>query len=545
MGKHPNSTAVGRCLLAAAIPALLAASAFAAAGPGVTYDRLVKAADEPQNWLHYSGTYDSQRHSRLDQINSTNVDQLELLWVRQLNTLSQLEMTPLVVDGIMYITLPDDVVMALDARTGQPFWTYTYPLPDALMLCCGKHNRGVAIHGDRLFLGTLDGHLVALDAKSGEVLWNVEVAEGLAGNSITGAPLVVKDMVLTGIAGGEYGIRGFIDAYDVTTGERRWRSYTIPGEGEPGNDTWEGDSWKTGGAPTWVTGSYDPELNLIYWGTGNPGPDWNGEVREGDNLYSDSMLALDADTGEMQWHFQFTPWDVHDWDACQVPVLADIDWNGKQRKVLLLAQRNAFFYALDRATGEFLRGTAFAKQTWAKRLDEFGRPIRVPGMLPTVEGNLVSPSVNGATNWWSPTFSPNTGLYYILSNDAADIYYLAEADYREGELFVGGYPQAPAAADTFTSAVRALDPVTGERVWQFEVQALSSSGLLSTAGNVVFGGSAGGSFYALDARSGDLLWRKSVGANVHSGPMTYSVNGKQHVTIAVGHSIFTFALAEQ
>ena len=512
-------------------------------GGGVTNDRLLNAADEPQNWLQYSGTYDAQRFSRLNQVTSENVDQLEVAWIRQLNTLSALETTPLVVDGIMYISMPDDIVMALDARTGQIFWTYAYPVPEALMLCCGKQSRGVAILGDTLFLGTLDAHLVALDTRDGEVLWDVAVANGLAGNSITGAPLVVKDMVLTGIAGGEYGIRGFIDAYDVETGERRWRTYTIPAEGEPGNDTWAGDSWKTGGSPTWVTGSYDPELDLVYWGTGNPGPDWNGEVRMGDNLYSDSMLALDADTGELEWHFQFTPWDVHDWDACQIPVLADIDWNGTERKVLLLAQRNGFFYALDRETGEFLRGTPFAKMDWAEeKLDPNGRPIRVPGKLPTPDGTLVSPSVNGAANWWSPTFSPDTGLYYQLSNDTASIFYIAEADYREGELFVGGYPQSPGPADTFGSAVRALDPVTGEKVWEFKVQAISSAGLLSTSGNLVFGGSRGGNFYALDARSGELLWRQSVGGNVHAGPMSYSVDGKQYVTVAAGHALFSFSL---
>ena len=531
----------------AAIGLILAAAGFAQAGNGsggVSFDRLVNAADEPHNWLQYSGTYDAQRHSRLDQITSDNVDDLRLAWVRQLNTLSAVEMTPLVVDGIMYISMPDDIVMAVDARTGQPFWTYTYPVPDALMLCCGKQSRGVSILGDTLYLGTLDAHLVALDTKTGEEIWNVEVAEGTAGNSITAAPLIVKDMVLTGVAGGEYGIRGFIDAYDAKTGELRWRRYTIPAEGEPGNDTWAGDSWKTGGSPTWVTGSYDPELDLVYWGTGNPGPDWNGEVRLGDNLFSDSMLALDADTGELKWHYQFTPWDVHDWDACQIPVLADIDWNGTQRKVLLLAQRNAFFYALDRETGEFLRGTPFAKMDWAERIDEDGRPIRVPGKLPTPDGNLVSPSVNGAANWWSPTFSPDTGLYYMLSNDSASIYYIAEADYREGELFVGGYPQSPAAADTFTSAVRALDPVTGELAWEFKVQPISSTGLLSTAGNLIFGGSAGGSFYALDAESGELKWRRSVGGNVHAGPISYAVDGKQYISIAAGHSLFTFALGE-
>ena len=512
---------------------------------GVTYEDLVRADETPQNWITYSGQYHSQRFSRLDQINHHNVDRLELKWVRQLHTLSAVETTPLVVDGVMYATMPNNVVLALDARTGRPFWTYEYPLPDILMLCCGKQSRGAAILGDRLFLGTLDAHLIALDIKTGALLWDTEVAEGLSGYSITNAPLVVKDMVVTGIAGGEYGIRGFVDAYDAATGERRWRTYTIPAPGEPGNDTWEGDSWKTGGAPTWVTGSYDPELELIYWGTGNPGPDWNGEAREGDNLYSDSMLALDADTGKLEWYFQFTPHDVHDWDTCQVPVLVDTEFGGRERKLLLLANRNGFFYALDRETGEFLRGTAFAKQTWAERLDDKGRPVRVPGMFPSPEGTLVYPSVNGAANWWSPSYSPATGLFYAMSYDGADTYYIAETEYREGELFVGGYPQRRVPQDTYTSAVRALDPETGERRWQFVVQPKSTSGLVSTAGNLVFGGTVAGNAFALDATTGKELWHASLGGNVRAGPVTYLVDGRQQVTVAAGHALFTFGLREE
>lgn len=524
----------------------VAAGVWAQAGEPspVTYDRLVHADDDPANWITYSGQYHAQRFSRLDQINADNANQLQLKWVRQLQTLSAVETTPLVVDGVMYVTMPDDVVLALDARTGLPFWTYHYPLPDQLMLCCGKQNRGAAILGDKLYLGTLDAHLIALDVKTGELLWDTEVARGLSGYSITAAPLVVKDMVLTGIAGGEYGIRGFVDAYDAETGERRWRTFTIPGEGEPGNDTWEGDSWRTGGAPTWVTGSYDPELELVYWGTGNPGPDWNGEVRRGDNLYSDSVLALDADTGNLEWHFQFTPHDVHDWDSCQVPVLVDTELGGRERKLLLLANRNGFFYALDRETGEFLRGTAFAKQTWAERLDESGRPVRLPDTFPSPEGTLVFPSVNGAANWWSPAYSPETDLFYTMSYDGADTYYIAEAKYREGELFVGGYPRRTVPQDRYVSAVRALDPDTGERKWEYRVQPKSTSGLLATAGNLVVGGTRAGNAFALDARTGKELWHVNIGGNVHAGPITFEVDGKQYLTIAAGHALFTFGLAE-
>jgi alcohol dehydrogenase (cytochrome c) len=369
----------------------------------VTYERIRDAESDPGNWLTYSGQYHSQRHSPLDQIRRSNADRLRVKWAYQLHTLNEVETSPLVVDGIMYLTRSPSDVIALDAKTGRPFWTYEHQLDPEVNFCCGEQNRGVAILGDRLYLGTLDAHLVALDSKTGFVKWDVDVADSKAGYSKTAAPLAVKDMIVSGIAGGEFGIRGFLDAYDAETGERVWRFQTIPGEGEPGNETWEGDSWKTGGSPTWMTGSFDPELNLIYWGTGNPGPDWNGEVREGDNLYSDSVVALDADTGELKWYFQFTPHDVHDWDACQIPVLFDAEYQGRPRKLMAWGNRNAFFYLLDRETGEFLLASEFAKQTWAERIDENGRPVRLPNTFPSPEGALVYPSVNGAANWWSPT----------------------------------------------------------------------------------------------------------------------------------------------
>ena len=510
----------------------------------VTYDRLLRAADEPQNWLTYSGQYSSQRFSRLDEINSSNAKNLELKWVRQFDTLSNVETTPIVVDGVMYVTTADNMVSALDAKTGLPFWTYQYPVPNRLTLCCLKQNRGVAILGDTLFMGTLDAHLVALDAKNGSVLWNVEVGDNLGGYSITAAPLIVKDMVIVGVAGGEYGIRGYLDAYDVDTGRRRWRRYTIPEPGEPGNETWEGDSWKTGGAPTWMTGSYDPELNLLYWGTGNPGPDWNGEVRKGDNLYSDCMLALDVDTGEIKWYFQFTPHDVHDWDACQVPVLVDTEFEGRERKLLLMGNRNAFFYVLDRETGEFLLAKNFAKQTWAEGIDKNGRPVRLPDTFPTEEGTVVYPAVQGAANWWSPTYSPQPGLFYLMAFDGATKYFIGAADYKAGELFVGSFPEMPAPDDSFVSAVRAIDPLTGDRKWEHVVHARSTSGILSTAGNLVFGGTVQGNFFALDASTGEDLWHRNFGGWIHAAPISYRVDGKQYVSIAAGHALFTVGLIE-
>ena len=511
-------------------------------GSPVTSERLLKASEEPENWLMYSGQYNSQRHSRLTAIDKSNVDQLEVKWVKQLETLADVETTPLVVDGVMYLTQSPSNVFALDASTGSQFWSYEHSLPEKLSLCCGRQNRGVAILGETLFLGTLDAKLIALDAKTGTVQWETQSADPNTGYSKTAAPLVIGDKVISGIAGGEYGIRGFLDAYDAETGELAWRFYTIPGEGEPHNDTWEDDSWKTGGAPTWITGAYDPELNLVYWGTGNPGPDWNGEAREGDNLYSDSVVALDADTGELRWHFQFTPHDVHDWDATQIPILIDIEFDGRPRKLMLFPNRNAFFYVLDRVTGEFLRGTPFAKQTWAERIDENGRPIRIPGMFPSEEGVLVYPSVNGAANWWSNTYSPRTELLYVVTYDGADTFFIGEDEYVPGEMFLGGAPERLVPQETYASMIRAIEPRTGDTRWEFPLQPKTQSGLLSTASDLVFGGSVDGYFYALDAVNGTELWRMNVGGNVKAAPISYMAGNVQYVTIAAGNSILTFGL---
>ena len=335
--------------------------------------------------------------------------------------------------------------------------------------------------------------------------------------------------------------------FDARTGRQLWRFHSVPRPGEFGHDTWEGDSWKVGGSPTWVTGSFDPQLNLIYWGVGNPGPDWNGEVRKGDNLYSDCVLAVDADSGEIKWHFQFTPHDVHDWDACQVPVLVDTDYQGVPRKLLLLGNRNAFYYVLDRESGEFLQARAFAKQTWAKEIDKTGRPTRIPGTSPSKEGTLVFPDISGAANWWSPTYSPETHLFYLMTFDGAATYYLGEdPGHRPGTPFTGGigtfHDFDEFLNPDYVSAVRALDPTTGNRVWEYRVQPKSMSGLVSTAGNLVFGGTAKGNFFALDARTGKELWRLDLGGRVHAAPMTFMVAGKQYVSIAAGSALFTFGL---
>ena len=525
--------------LAAQEPTLGASAPFFAP---VTWERLVHAEDEPHNWLMYSGTLDSKRFSRLDQIHNRNVAGLELKWAHHIPQLDRAETTPLVVDGIMFITESPSNVVAVDAATGRQFWRYDHELPDDLRICCGRNNRGVAILGETLYMSTLDAKLVAIDGRSGNLLWSAEVADYRAGYSKTAAPLIVKDKVVTGIAGGEFGIRGFLDAYDAETGHREWRTHTIPGPDHPDNQTWAGDSWRTGGSPTWITGSYDAELNLVYWGTGNPGPDYNGDIRGGDNLYADSVLALDGDTGEMKWYFQFTPHDVHDWDAIQIPVLADIDVDGAPRKAMLWANRNGFYYTLDRETGEFLVGKQFARQTWAEGLDENGRPIRRPGMLPSQEGTLVSPMAGGATNWWSPAYSPRTGLLYVNAFDGEANFFIRDEAYSEGDRFTGGGQQTPLPIENYTSAIRALDPSTGDLRWEFPITPRSRAGVLATAGDLVFSASVDGYFYALDAVTGEDLWHIALGGAVHASPMTYAVDGRQYVTMTVGNVVYTFGL---
>jgi alcohol dehydrogenase (cytochrome c) len=374
---------------------------------------------------------------------------------------------------------------------------------------------------------------------------------------LTVAPLVVKDKVIVGTAGGEYGIRGFLAAYDAKTGKEAWRFYTIAGPGEPGRETWGGDSWKTGGGSIWVTGSYDPESNLTYWGIGNAGPDWNGDTRPGDNLYTSSVVALDADTGKLKWHYQFSPHDEFDYDAVQVPVLADIRWQGAPRKVMMFANRNGFFYVLDRSTGQFLSGKPFVRVNWAEGFDKDGRPNRVPGMVPTSEGTLIYPGNQGGTNWYNPSYSQRTGLFYIPSwVNYSSVYVKRPQDFVEGRSFGGGGARntVPAGLRTATSnlrkeeegygAIRAIDPLTGERKWEYKMTDFTDAGILTTASDLLFSGGREGFFYALDARSGTLLWKFIVGGQVQSGPMTYSVGGRQYVAVAAGNSIFAFALRQ-
>jgi alcohol dehydrogenase (cytochrome c) len=508
----------------------------------VPYKRILDAHTEPGNWLTYSGNYQAHRFSPLKQITIQNVARLRPLWVYQIDGRGRFETSPVVVDGIMYVTEPPTRVAALDARTGRVLWSWQRPMrPSVKTLGFGPTNRGIAILDDTVYVGTLDCYLFALDAHSGAVRWSRQVADNNTGPAITAAPLAIDGKIIVGISGGEAGIRGFLDAYEAKTGKLAWRLWTIPGPGEPGHETWAGDSWKTGGGPTWVTGSYDPDLNLIYWGTGNPGPDWNGDVRPGDNLYTCSLLAIDAATGKLRWHFQFTPHDTHDWDATEIPVLLDATIQGRSRKVVAMANRNAFYYLLDRITGEFILGTEYARQTWAKGLDARGRPIVLPNTEPTVEGNLVWPSLQGATNWFSPSYSPVSKLFYVSVREMGAYYHKGEAEYKPGTFFAGGGERA-LSGDKAYGAIRALEVETGKIKWEFRLKSPPWAGVLSTAGGVVFGGSDEGNFYALDGATGKPLWDFQTGGPIAANPISFSIDGRQHVSIAAGRALFVFGL---
>ncbi len=529
-------------------------------GAQVSPERIVSAAGEPQNWLTYNGTYSSQRHSRLDQVTPQNVRNLELQWMLPNQVFGAWQSNPIVVDGTMYITQRPNDVLAVDAATGRVFWLFRHTPAQDARVCCGANNRGVAIHGDTLFMGTLDARLIAIDRINGQPLWNVPVGDVKLAYSITMAPLVVKDMVMVGVGGGEFGIRGYVAAYDVRTGRERWKTYTIPGPGEPGHDTWSGDDWQYGGAPVWITGSYDPELNLTYWGVGNPGPDWNPDQRPGDNLYSDSAIALDADTGQLKWYFQFTPNDGYDYDAVQVPVLADMEWQGTPRKLMFWANRNGFFYVLDRTNGQFLLGEPFVKVNWASGLDANGRPIPTP----QPEGMPTWPGNQGGTNWYPPSFSPRTGLFYVTAwENYATIYRKEEVEYEPGRTFLGGgfSVLAPAAGaptvgigrrtpvnnwtnEVGYAAVQAIEPSTGRARWKFQQFDVSDSGILTTASDLLFTGSREGYLHALDARTGELLWKVNLGGQIAMAPITYMVDGKQYVSAISGNTLVTFALRD-
>ena len=508
----------------------------------VPFERLVKSESEPHHWLSYSGNYFGHRFSPLNEINTRNVGNLKMIWQYQVQQSGLIETTPLVVDGVMYITEPPSTVSALDIGTGRRLWSWTPQLP-AVVKTIGfpRVNRGVAILDDMVYVATLDAHLVALDSKSGVVRWDVTVADNNLGFAFTLAPMAINNKIVVGVSGGEAGIRGFLDAYNAKTGEKKWRFWTIPGEGESGVETWGGDSWKTGAGATWLTGSYDPELNLIYWGIGNPGPDWNGDVRPGDNLFTCSVVALDGDTGEMKWYYQFTPHDVHDWDANQIPVLVDETFKGEERKLLIMANRNAFYYILDRVTGEFLQATPYAKQTWAERIDDGGRPVVLPDTEPTPEGTLVYPSLQGATNWFSPSYSPLERALFVSVREMGSYYFKSDVDFEPGEPFLGGGEQA-LSGDQAKGYVKAIDAMSGDIKWEFDLHSPPWSGVMSTAGGLVFGGSNEGNIYALSTETGNVLWDFQTGGAVRNNPMSFGYKGRQYIVMAAGGVIMTFGL---
>jgi alcohol dehydrogenase (cytochrome c) len=513
----------------------------------VPYSRILNAAKEPQNWFTYNGSYSSQRHSGLTQITPGNAKDLQLKWVFQSRTLDKMEVTPLVVDGVMYTVQGINDVVALEAATGKQIWMYRYRPDASARNCCGQLTRGLAILDDKLFLAALDTNIIAIDAKSGKELWKTQAADPKQKYSMTHAPLVIKDKVIAGVAGGEFGIRGFIAAWDAKTGKEAWKFYTVPGPGEPGNETWAGDSWQHGGAPIWITGSFDPDTNLTYWGTGNAGPDWDGAARLGDNLYSSSVIALDADTGKLKWHYQFSPHNEFDWDATQIPVLTDITYQGRSRKALLLANRNGLLYAIDRVNGQFLYGKPFAKTNWYTGFDEKGRPMKAPGIEPSIAGTLVYPGNQGATNWYSPSYSPKTGLFYIPSwQNSSSIYKKGEEppEFHADQTFAGIFPlNNTVQGDDRYASIYAADPKTGDKKWEFRLSAPSTDGgVLTTAGDMLFAGSRDGQFVGLDARDGKLVFETNLGPSVTAAPMSFSVNGKQYISIQGGTALYTFGL---
>ena len=512
----------------------------------VSSEQIRTIGSRPDQWLTYSGSLDGRRYTPLTEITPENVSRLRVRWVHQFVTSESMsESTPIVVGGLIFTTEAASDVVALDVRSGEVRWRYRRSLPDKLPIEVFRSNRGLAVLGNVLFLGSLEGFLVAINATNGSVIWQTEVAKSSEGFTMTGAPLIVNGSVVVGVAGGEYGIRGFVAAYDAETGRQQWRFNTIPGPGEFGHDTWKSDAWQTGGGATWVTGSYDPALDLLYWGVGNPTPGMLGEVRPGDNLFTNCMIALHASSGKLAWYFQFTPHDVHDWDATETPILADILIKGVLRHVLCVATKNGFYYVLDRMTGEFLAGVPFVEQNWAKGLDSAGRPILSSGAEFAPAGRSTTPAAGGGTNWQNAAFDHKSGLIFIPATEGAAVFTKSRNARRGDNGFYAG--SAGSWTEPPDPVVRALDVATGAKKWECfsppwkESFANGHSGLLATRGGLVFGAS-GGFAFAIDSASGRELWRVFLGGDTYAAPISFTVDGHQVILVSAGRALFLFGL---
>jgi alcohol dehydrogenase (cytochrome c) len=498
-----------------------------------------------ENWPSYNGDYTGRRFSRLDQINKTNVARLRAAWVFHPGNTQRLEATPVVVRGVMYVTSANDV-FALDARTGRTLWHYSRPISSGLLDDAAAHkSRGVGVWDHFVYSETDDAHLLCLDARSGNLIWDVQYADKVKHYGATSAPLVVKDMVVVGTSGGDSGVRGFVAAFDAASGKMKWRLWTIPGPGEFGSESWPGKSYLYGGATTWMPGTYDPELGMLYWTTSNAAPDFVGDTRPGDDLYTACVLAIDADSGKLKWYFQFTPHDVYDYDANETPVLLDREEQGTQRHLLVQADRNGFFYVLDRVTGKFLRATPFLQQlNWATGIDGSGRPI-LSGRIPSEKGTYICPGIVGATNWFSPSYNPASGLFYVMALENCDLYFAKPKEFVRGETYYNtGTKRAPDHPSK--KVLLALSVSDGKEVWRYPQAGRGNSwgGTLTTAGGLVFFCDDAESFEAIDAENGHALWHFNTGQSFSASPMTYAVDGVQYVAILAGSDVFSFALPE-
>jgi len=502
----------------------------AATAQNVTTEILENAQDYSDRWVTYGKNYGAWRYMPDAQINRDTVANLRPVWIKQNGvTGGAYEVTALVNDGRMYLTTANSHLLVVDPLTGDELWRYDHDFEN-VDLCCGPHNRGVGLHEDKVFWGTLDAHLLAFDVATGIQLWDAEVGDHRESFSVTGAPLVVKDMVLIGVGGGEYGIRGYIDAYDVNTGERRWRFYTTPAEGEPGNETWLGDSWKTGGAPTWVTGTYDPETDMVFWGTGNPWPDINNAVRAGDNLYSNSVVALDADSGDLRWYFQTSPRDEFDHDSTSEPMIIEEMFNGQMRKMIVQVSRNGHVYALDRMNGDFLYAGEYTRVNWAER-DERGKPVLKQELYEPAD-TMVFPGLYGGKNWPPASYSPDTHMLYIPTTEWGTRFIRRDGEGRPGTMDLGGIPQFDT---TGTGWVVAFDMLSGEIAWQKEMPGnFNWAGTLSTGGGLVFSGAPDGHVYAMNDETGEVLWKFQTGSGIYAPPTSFTIDGKQYLGVASG-----------